>query len=289
MTVDVLDDLLDLLRPVPEGDDRFVGRSHDLGWRRVFGGQVLGQAVAAASETIELGWPVHSLHAYFLRPGWADKPVVYDVDRVRDGRRFATRRVVAHQTKEPILILAASFQMTEDGFEHQIPAPDVPGPEGLQSDVDRYRDAARRLPESASELWTRERPIEIRLVDPPDLLQPRAQEPVKYAWIRAIRELPPDPVLQRALLAYASDFQLLGTALLPHAQTWLDPELKIASLDHAMWFHRDVHFDQWMLYAMDSPSASGARGLNRGSFFDLDGQLVASVAQEGLIRRRSDR
>jgi acyl-CoA thioesterase-2 len=287
MAGDALDRLVKLMRPKGVGDDRFVGLSHDLGFRQVFGGQVLGQALAAASQTVDPGWPVHSLHAYFLRPGDPDRPILYDVDRVRDGRRFATRRVVARHEKDPIFILAGSFQLTEQGLEHQLPCPSVPGPEGLQSDLERYRAVADRLPERVRALWTRERPIEIRLVDPPELFRPTRREPVKFAWIRAVHELPDDPLLQRALLAYASDFQLLGTALLPHGVTWLDPDLKVASLDHAMWFHRDARLDQWLLYAMDSPSASGARGLNRGSFFDRDGRLVATVAQEGLMRRRS--
>ena len=264
----------------------FVGASHDLGFPQVFGGQVLGQALAAAAATVPVERSAHSLHGYFLRPGDARQRIEYCVDPSRDGRSFTTRRVVAHQHGRPIFHLAASFQVTEEGYDHQAEAPTVTGPEGLASELDLTRAVSHRLPEKVREIWTRERPIEIRPVDPVDAFRPPRRAPRQYAWVRAVGELPDDPTLHRCLLAYLSDFKLLGSALRPHGVSYLTGEVQMASLDHALWFHRPFRVDDWLLYAMDSPSASGARGLAHGRLFDRQGRLVASVAQEGLMRPR---
>lgn len=279
-----LEELLLLLQPNQIEDNHFLGESRDLGFPQVFGGQVLGQALFAACKTVEQGWLPHSLHAYFLRPGAADAPILYEVDRIRDGRSFATRRVVAMQRRKAIFNLAASFHVSEAGYEHQSPMPQVPGPEGIRTELERVRAMADRLPERLRDLWTRERPVEIRVVDPPRYPDPEPREPVRHAWLKASGTLPDNPVLHRCLLAYASDFQLLGTCLQPHGKTFMSKGLKVASLDHALWFHRPFQLDDWLLYAMDSPNASQARGLNRGSFFDRNGALAASVVQEALIR-----
>ncbi len=284
----VLEDLLLLLQPRQIEDDHFLGESRDLGFSQVFGGQVLGQALFAACRTVDPGWMPHSLHAYFLRPGAADAPILYEVDRIRDGRSFATRRVVARQRRKAIFNLAASFQVSEEGFDHQNAMPQVPGPDGIQTELDRIRGMAHLLPDRLKDIWLRDRPVEIRVVDPPAYPNPEPRAPLRHAWMRASGPLPDDPVLHLCLLAYASDFQLLGTCLQPHGKTFMSKGLKVASLDHALWFHRPFRFDDWLLYAMDSPSASGARGLNRGSFFDRRGSLVASVAQEALIRHREE-
>jgi len=284
----VLEDLLSVLQPRQVEDDHFIGESRDLGFMQVFGGQVLGQALNAACRTVDQGWLPHSLHAYFLRPGASDQPILFEVDRIRDGRSFVTRRVVARQRRKAIFNLAASFHVPERGFEHQHRLPDVPGPEGIRSESERMRDIMDRLPERLKQAWLRQRPVEIRVVDPPSMLYPEPRDPIRHAWMRVSGPLPEDPVLHHCLLAYASDFQLLGTCLQPHGKTFMSQDMKVASLDHALWFHRPFRFDDWLLYAMDSPSAAGGRGFNRGSFFDNRGTLVASVAQEALIRRRED-
>ena len=282
----VFDALLELLQLNQIEDDHFLGESHDLGFPQVFGGQVLGQALYAACRTVEHGWLPHSLHAYFLRPGATDAQILYEVDRIRDGLSFATRRVVARQRRKAIFNLSASFQASEQGFDHQDAMPDVRGPEGVPSEVERIRAFADRLPPRVREIWSRDHPIEIRVVEPVDYPNPASRKPVKHAWVRAAGPVPNDPVLHRCLLAYASDFQLLGTCLQPHGKTFMSKGMKVASLDHALWFHRDFRMDEWLLYAMSSPSASGARGLNQGRFFTGSGTLVASVMQEGLIRHQ---
>ena len=283
---DVLAALLKLLQPEEVADDHFLGQSRDLGFAQVFGGQVLGQALNAASRTVQPGWLVHSLHGYFLRRGAVDTPILYEVDRIRDGRSFATRRVVASQDRKAIFSLAASFQLVEEGFEHQSTMPEVRGPEGLLTDLELARRTAGRLPERVRELWTRERPLEFRVVERINYFDPKPMDPLRHAWVKAVGALPDDPILQRCLLAYASDFQLLGACLQPHAKSFLSPDMQVASLDHALWIHRSFRLDDWLLYAIESPSASGGRGFNRASYFDRAGRLVASVAQEGLIRYR---
>lgn len=281
----IVDDLLTQLDLEQIEVNLFRGDSRDIGGRSVFGGQVLGQALIAAYSTVEER-SVHSLHGYFLRPGDMEAPIVYDVDRIRDGKSFTTRRVVAIQHGRAIFNMSASFQIPEEGVDHQIDMPDVAGPEDLQSEVELRRAVAHRVPEKLRQAFTRERAIEIRPVEPMDIFEPEKHPPYKHCWIRARGALPDDPHLHECVLAYASDFSLLGTAARPHGISFLQGQVQAASLDHAMWFHRPFRMDDWLLYAMDSPSAAGARGFNRGNLFARDGRLVASVAQEGLLRLR---
>ena len=280
---EALADVLALLDLEPIEEDIFRGLSPAGRLQRVFGGQVLGQALVAATRTVEPSRICHSLHAYFLRPGDPRVPILYEVDRSRDGRSFSARRVVAIQNGKQIFILAASFQTPEQGYEHQFPMPDVPPPEALDDELEARRKNPALMPEMLREWLTRARPFETRpvIIDPPGDRPPRP--PFDNVWFRASGPVP--DALAQALLAYASDASLLSTALLPHGKS-IFSNLQVASLDHAMWFHRPVRFDDWLLYAQDSPSASGARGFNRGAIFLRDGTLVASVAQEGLIRRR---
>jgi acyl-CoA thioesterase-2 len=285
MKDNLLKDLLDHLTLEPLGNDRFRGESRSVGGKSVFGGQVLGQALLAADATVECR-RAHSLHAYFLLAGDPQAPIVYEVERIRDGRSFATRRVVAVQHGRAIFNMAVSFQVDEEGLDHHAAMPDVPGPEGLPSGSELYRQIADQLPENRRDALTAERPIELRPVRPRDLLNPERRPPQRQVWLRTVGALPDDPALHQAMLAYASDFTLLGTALYPHGLSFFNPEVQALSLDHAMWFHRPFRMDDWLLYAMDSPSASAGRGLGRGSIFTRDGRLVASVAQEGLIRLR---
>ncbi|MEX1363151.1 MAG: acyl-CoA thioesterase II [Nannocystaceae bacterium] len=283
---DVLQELVELLRLERIEQNLFRGQSQDLGWGAIFGGQVLGQALSAATQTVPPERSVHSLHGYFLRQGDANVPVVYDVDCIRDGRSFTTRRVVAIQNGRAIFNMAASFQVLEDGYEHGAAMPPTPGPDGLLSELElakRFEDA---IPAKLRKIAIAERPIEIRPVQPNNPLRPEARPPKREVWFRASDRLPDDPAVHRYMLAYASDFQFLTTAMQPHAVSWLMPGMQVASLDHAMWFHRPFRMDQWLLYSVESPSASGARGLVRGQLFTADGVLVASTAQEGLMRNR---
>lgn len=250
--------------------DRYVGQSLDLGFRNLFGGHILGQALVAAGNTCD-NRNAHSLHAYFIRGGNPHAPIDYAVDRIRDGNSFSVRRVTASQAGQAILILSSSFQTDEGGFEHQFDMPDVPPPESLQPNISG--DLA----------------IDIRPVDPVDRYQPTVKPPHQHIWFRANGAVPPHPALQKCLLAYASDFSLLSTCLRPHGMTYYQPQMVTASLDHAMWFYRDFRMDDWLLYACDSPTAGHARGLNRGNIFSRDGTLVASVTQEGLVRQVGDR
>jgi acyl-CoA thioesterase-2 len=261
----------------------FRGESRDIGSPQVFGGQVLGQALVAATATVE-DRLVHSLHAYFLRRGDFHSPIVYEVDRALDGKHFSSRRVVAIQHGRQIFNMSASFQTPETGLEHQIPMPDVPKPESLPDTESYFRGMADTLPEVARRMLEQKRPFEFRPVAPPDLLRREKSEAIKYIWFRTVDRLADDDALHRGLLAYVSDFHLLDTALKPHGVSMIHPKLVIASIDHAMWFHRSVRVDDWLLYSIDSPSASSARGFTRGSVFSRDGRLVASAAQEGLIR-----
>ena len=280
----VLEELMQLLSLETVGDDVFLGQSQDLGWGRVYGGQVLGQALSAAEHTVESNRLVHSLHAYFLRPGDPGQPIEYLVERTREGRSFTTRRIRAEQGGRPIFFMAASFQIHEAGLEHQVAMPEVPDPDGLVSSTDLILQHADRLPAAVVDWARMDFPIELRPVEIGDPMNPVPSKPVQHVWMRAESELPDGPALHRYLLAYASDLVLLDTALLPHGTNYWQGGLQMASLDHAMWFHRDLRMDDWLLYAMDSPSAAGARGLVRGKFFDRSGVLVASVAQEGLTR-----
>jgi acyl-CoA thioesterase-2 len=282
----VVDKLVDLLDLETLEVNLFRGRTSDEGWRRVYGGQVIGQALVAASRTVDEPRPAHSLHAYFIRPGDPAVPIVYTVHRDRDGKSFTTRRVVAVQHGQPIFNMAVSFQVEEGGLEHQFDMPEVPGPEGLLSERELRMRESDRIPEKHRAHWLRERPIEIRPVDPRDMFKPDKRPPVQYVWFRVAGPIGDDRALHQCMLAYASDMTLLDTCILPHGISWVNPKLQSASLDHALWFHEPFRADEWLLYAQDSPKASGARGLNRGSIYTRDGRLVASVAQEGLIRIR---
>ncbi len=280
----VLQELVELLALERIEQNLFRGQSQDLGWGNVFGGQAIGQALSAATQTVPEDRHVHSLHCYFLRIGDARKPIVYQVDPIRDGRSFATRRVVAVQGGRPIFSLAASFQVDEEGFAHQDEAPAAPPPDDLLSEQDLARKFEDRIPVHLRQRALADRPIEIRPVRPNDPLNPRVRPPRHQVWFRSRDALPDTPGLHRYLLAYTSDFQFLSTALQPHGVSWLTPRMQLASLDHAMWFHRPFRMDDWLLFDIESPTASGARGLVRGRIFDRAGRLVATAVQEGLMR-----
>jgi acyl-CoA thioesterase-2 len=286
MMKQLLDDLIQVLTLERLELDLFRGPSRDIGSPQVFGGQVLGQALMAATATVE-NRPAHSLHAYFLRRGDFNAPIVYEVDRARDGQHFSTRRVVAIQHGAQIFNMSASFQTDEKGFSHQLTMPAVAAPEDLQDLGWHYRAILPRLPPAMRKVLEQQRPFEFRPTQPPSFLAPQATPqalPQRSIWIRAVAPLPDDEVLHRCMLAYVSDFNLLDTALMPHAASLAAQHVVVASIDHAMWFHRSVRVDDWLLYCTDSPSASGARGFTRGSIFARDGRLVASTSQEGLIR-----
>ncbi|MCK0163452.1 acyl-CoA thioesterase II [Marinobacter sp. S6332] len=283
--LDVTKKLVELLYLEPAGEDHYRGDSQDLGFPHVFGGQVLGQALMAASHTVE-DRLCHSLHAYFLRPGNKHMPIDYEVQRVRDGRSFAVRRVIARQDGKEILTGTMSFHAPEEGFEHQVDMPDAPDPDTLRSEQEWGKLIAAQAPEKLRDIMTRDRPIEIRPVNPVNPFAPEKRPPHKQNWIRALGPLPDDPVLHRCLLIYASDFSFLGTSLSPHGVSFMNKGLQAASLDHAIWFHRDFRMEDWLLYDKDSPSASSGRGFNRGNFFNEKGVLVASTTQEALIRLR---
>jgi acyl-CoA thioesterase-2 len=279
----VLEDLIGLLRLERIEDNIFRGDSRDIGSPQVFGGQVLGQALSAAQNTVD-DRVAHSLHAYFLRRGDVNSPIIYEVDRARDGGSFSNRRVVAIQHGRPILNLAASFQVPQTGRDHQVEMPDVPGPKGIKDFTDIAKDMLVHIPSKMRRFMTSKRPFEFRHVEPVDFEHPRKLAAKKHVWIRAVDKLPDNPVLHQNLLTYVSDYELLGTATLPHGLSFTRGGVIMASLDHALWFHDDVRVDEWLLYSMDSPNASGARGLSRGQIFTRDGRLVASTAQEGLMR-----
>ncbi|PWW14488.1 MULTISPECIES: acyl-CoA thioesterase II [Pseudidiomarina] len=281
----VLSDLLNLLRLETIEQGIYRGQSQDLGFGAVFGGQVIGQALSAAKETLPEDRKIHSLHSYFLRPGDAHKPIVYDVEAIRDGKSFSTRRVQAIQFGKPIFYMTASFQIDEPGFEHQDAMPQVPGPEGLVSDIDIYREHADLIPASIRNKFICEKPIEMRFVTANNPFKPHVDEPRRYVWLKANGDMPNDPRVHKYLLAYASDFNFLPTALQPHGHSFAQPYIQMATIDHSMWFHQDFRMDDWLLYAIDSPRASGARGLVRGQIFTREGLLVASTMQEGVMRK----
>jgi acyl-CoA thioesterase II len=282
-----LADLLQLLELEQLEVNLFRGESRDIGSPQVFGGQVLGQALSAAAATVDAR-VVHSLHAYFLRRGDCNAPIVYEVDRSLDGHHFSNRRVVAIQHGQQIFNMAASFQVEESGFDHQIAMPQVPPPESLPESNGPPAQLLARLPERVRRFFEQPRPFEFRTVQPIEYLHPRHEAPLRQIWFRAVGPLGDDEMLHRRLLAYVSDFFLLDTATLPHGTSLLKPTLVMASIDHAMWFHRPLRVDDWLLAAMESPSASGARGFARASVFARDGRLVASAAQEGLVRMKKD-
>ena len=280
----ILADLLHLLKLERIEDNIFRGESRDIGSPRVFGGQVLGQALSAASATVEDAREVHSLHAYFLRAGDVEAGIVYEVDRARDGKSFSNRRVTAIQHGRQIFNMTASFQAREQGLEHQCAMPEVPPPESLSDMRELTAAVLEVIPEKMHRYFTHERPFEVRPIKPVALLSAEKAEPRQLFWFKAVDRLPDDPELHRNLLAYVSDYQLVATSTLPHGVRFEKGTLQLASLDHAMWFHRPFRIDDWLLYSMDSPNACGARGLARGEIFSRDGVLVASTAQEGLIR-----
>jgi acyl-CoA thioesterase II len=279
-------DLVALLDLEPAGPDRFVGHSPQSGWTRVFGGQVVAQALIAASRTVEARAP-HSLHAYFLLAGDPGAPIVFEVERVRDGRSFTTRRVVARQGGEAIFVLSASFHIDEEGLDHQFPMPDAPAPESLPDLFAAIATLGEKAQRRLQGLIERIRPIEFRPLDfgrYAPLAPGSVREPKQSLWVRIAGALPDDPAIHRAALAYLSDMTLLDTALVAHGRTVFDARFQVASLDHALWLHRPCRADEWLLYVQDSPNAHGALGVTRGLIYSREGRLVASVAQEGLVR-----
>jgi acyl-CoA thioesterase-2 len=280
-----LDELLSILDLEPLEHNLYRGLSPQVGWQRVFGGQVIGQALVAANCTVN-GRVAHSLHAYFLRAGDPAVPIIYEVDRIRDGRSFSTRRVVAIQHGRAIFSMAASFHVEEEGLHHQIEMPDAPPPEELPSEAELKERLIDRVPEAVKAYWQAERPIEIRPVDVSRYVSQDQQAPSQLVWIKATGALRNELSLHQCVLAYASDFTLLDTALVAHGRFVFDPKLMLASLDHAIWFHAPFRADEWLLYAQDSPISGAARAFCRGSLFTRGGRLVASTAQEGLVRER---
>ncbi|MCB1443829.1 MAG: acyl-CoA thioesterase II [Methyloceanibacter sp.] len=283
-----VEQLLSILDLEPLEHDLYRGLSPQVGWQRVFGGQVIGQALVAAQRTVE-GRAAHSLHAYFLCAGDPAVPIIYEVDRIRDGKSFSTRRVVAIQHGRAIFSMGASFHREEPGLSHQMAMPDVPQPDEVPSEAALAETLIDRLPPQVKAYWQAERPIEMRPVDLSRYLSPKKREPSQMIWIRANGVLAGDQALHQCVLAYASDFTLLDTALVAHGRFVFDPTLMLASLDHALWFHQPFRADEWLLYVQDSPISGSARAFCRGTFFTRDGRLVASTAQEGLVRERSDR
>jgi len=284
MSHPVVAELVALLTLERLEDNLFRGQSRDIGTKYVFGGQVLGQALSAAQQTVEDKRAVHSIHAYFLRAGDIEAPIIYHVDRTRDGHSFSVRRVTAIQHGQPIFVFAASFQHDEPGVSHQFHMPEVPMPEDVEPNVAPPADVMEKLPAKMQRWLSRMGPFEMRPIYPRDEVKPPKRPPYQQVWLRLIDKVDDAPELHRALLAYASDFYLLGTTTFPHGISYYQPNVQMASLDHAMWFHRPFRVDDWLLYSLDSPTAQNARGLARGQFFTRDGILVASTAQEGLIR-----
>jgi acyl-CoA thioesterase-2 len=280
----ILKELLRLLELEKIEKNIFRGDSQDLGFGNVFGGQVVGQALSAASRTVNLDFQAHSFHGYFMRAGDAAKPIVYTVDRIREGKSFITRRVVAVQNGLAIFSGAFSFHKNEQGYEHQDAMPDIKGPDGIENEVDMITRFSDKIPPKILGKLLCKKPIEVRVVNPINPFSPKSMPPEKYVWFRAIDKIPDDSSIHRYMLAYASDFHLVGTALYPHKKTFWSPDMQVASLDHSIWFHREFRMDDWLLYAMKSPNASRGRGLSIGSIYTRKGVLVASVAQEGLLR-----
>lgn len=281
----ILNELLSLLQLEKIEDRLYRGQSQDLGLRQVFGGQVVGQALYAAKQTVPSERTAHSFHSYFLRPGDSQKPIIYDVEILRDGKSFSARRICAIQNGQPIFYMTASFQLCENGFEHQNTMPQVPQPETLKSEAEAAQEILARHPKFSLEKFVRMIPLDVRPVKIHNPLQAEVSEPKRYTWFRASGEMPDDLQIHQYLLGYASDLNFLATALQPHGKGFLTPGLQVATIDHAVWFHRPFRLDEWLLYAVDSPSASGGRGLVRGEFYTREGLLVASTIQEGVIRQ----
>jgi len=287
-TPEALVEQLVTLLDVEEIDtDLYRGPRQPGGVGRVFGGQVIGQALQAAQRSVEDGKAAHSLHAYFMRPGDENHPIIYRVVRDFDGHSFANRRVIAMQKGVPILNMTASFQLPAEGLHHQAPMPEVPLPEALRSERELREEIQAQVPEKLRRFFLRARPIEIRPVNPRNWFNPEPSEPVQHSWFKVSAPLPDDPALHRAMLAYATDMTLLGTCMLPHGVSWMTQNVQTASLDHAVWLHEPFRFDEWLLYTTDSPWSGHSRGFNRGRIYSRDGRLVASAAQEGLIRLKT--
>jgi acyl-CoA thioesterase-2 len=288
MTSSAIKDVLDILDLERLEVNLFRGRSPQSRWQRVFGGQVIGQALVAACRTVDeiATRPPHSLHAYFLLGGDPKVPIIYEVDRIRDGRSFTTRRVTAIQHGRAIFSTQVSFHGSEPGLEHQLPMPNIPKPEDLPSESDLRAKMLPLIPDPIRRYYESDRPIELRPVEYRRYLGEKTDGDRFHVWIRATGRLPDEPAIHQCVLAYASDMTLLDAALVPHGKTVFNEDIMSASLDHAMWFHRPFRADEWLLYAQDSPNMGGARGFSRGSIFSRDGNLVASVAQEGLLRQR---
>lgn len=283
--IDNVDKLLKSIALEQLDNNLFRGSSHNMGSPNVYGGQALSQALDAAMQSVPSDRLVHSLHAYFILPGNLTKPIIYQVLNIRDGGSFSTRRVTGMQNGKAIFILAASFQLEQSGLDHQIEMPEITQPGELQSDYDLMMQFKDQIPKSFKN-FIRPKPIEFRPVNPLSFILPQKQEPNRYIWMRAIGEVPNEATIQQRLLAYASDYNLLVTALLPHQHETNISKLQLASLDHAMWFHRAFDISKWLLYVIESPSASNTRGFTRGSIYTKKGQLVASVVQEGLMRQK---
>ena len=269
--------------------DLYRGAKLPGGRGRVFGGQVIAQALRAAMGSVEEGYAAHSLHAYFLRAGDDALPIIYRVERDFDGKSFVNRRVIASQRGQPILNLTASFQRPEKGFDHQAQMPDVPPPEEVENEIEHIKREREAHGDAVPKWFLRQRPIELRLVKPRSIVNPGVREPEQAMWFKTTAPVEGDADVHRAILAFATDMGLLGTSMFPHGVTWTSPNMQTASLDHALWLHEPPKVDEWLLYAMDSPWAGGGRGFTRGSIFNREGRLIASVAQEGLIRRREPR
>ncbi|MAR28681.1 MAG: acyl-CoA thioesterase II [Gammaproteobacteria bacterium] len=264
--------------------NHYLATSPNEGWQRVYGGQVIGQALVAASRTVSPNRSAHSLHGYFLRAGDTTIPILYKVDRIRDGKSFTTRRVVAVQRGQAIFTMSISFQVDEGGLSHQFDMPKVPAPDSLPTEDELRREQAKSWPKEFQESFSGSSAIQVKPVDPVDLLNPEPAQAMQRCWMRCGEALPDDPRIHQCVLAYLSDWSLLDTASRPHAVSFMQDNVQVASLDHAMWFHRPFRADEWLLYDQDSPSASGARGFNRGLIYNQAGELVASTTQEGLLR-----
>ncbi len=281
----VVESLLQLLRLEEIGELKFRGKSQDLGYPKVFGGQVIGQALSSAAGTVNEERAPHSLHAYFLRPGDAAHAIDYEVEKIRDGKSFSVRRVIAKQFDRPILAMTISFHVDEgENLDHHEAMPNVPGPDMLEPELKLIRKHSEEIPNKVRELFTSDRPIEYRIVEAQNPFRPKPGIAKRHMWIKAVSELPDEPNVHKSMLAYTSDYGFLETALMPHGISIMDRHLDIASLDHSIWFHRPFRLDDWLLYVADSPSSRGSRGFVRGNIFNKEGQLVASTAQEGLIR-----
>jgi acyl-CoA thioesterase-2 len=280
-------DLVALLKLEPIEQNIYRGDNRNIGTGRIFGGQVLAQALVASARTVEEDRPLHSMHGYFILPGDLSVPVVYFVERLRDGGSFSTRRVTGIQNGNAIFSMSSSFHRHEEGDEHQTEMPDVPDPESLRPELEQIRERADEIPEAYRAILTQDRALDFRATDGSDPFDVTVREPTRSYWVKAIGPVDDNPVHHQALLAYSSDYGLLDAALRPHAISLRDPNMMVASLDHSIWFHRSVRMDDWMLYVAESPAAGGARGFTRGTFYTRSGQLVASVAQEGLVRRKT--